>query len=324
MKKLTQLEFITKANEKHNSKYTYSKVVYVNTSKKVDISCSEHGTFKQTPADHLYGGYGCSSCKFIKIAKERTIKAANSFTQKAINAHKKFNVVYDYSKVDYVNAKTPVDILCKMHGIFIVTPNKHLSGWGCAQCSHNRKKLTTKEFIAKAKKVHGNRFVYCGTQYQDYYTEIQIGCKKHGTFFQSPERHLHTKGCPMCYYSCSIGERDIMELLKRNNIEFKKEKTFPGLFTKDVASKPRYDFWLPKNNILIEYDGEQHFKPIRFVGCKTVNEAKIRFKRLKQNDRRKNIFAKHQGITLIRIPYTIKGVKEIKEFIQPFFLQALI
>ena len=41
---------------------------------------------------------------------------------------------YDYSKVDYVNRKTKVCIICSKHGEFWQTPNHHLSGCGCPKC----------------------------------------------------------------------------------------------------------------------------------------------------------------------------------------------
>lgn len=65
---------------------------------------------------------------------------------------------YDYSRVNYIDSKTKVCILCVEHGEFWQTPNDHLSGCGCPKCAdiHNgsKKKLTTEQFVERAKAIH--------------------------------------------------------------------------------------------------------------------------------------------------------------------------
>lgn len=60
--KMTQEEFINKANSVHNNFYDYSNVVYETAKTKVEIICPVHGTFIQTPDQHLRG-QGCPKCK---------------------------------------------------------------------------------------------------------------------------------------------------------------------------------------------------------------------------------------------------------------------
>ena len=60
-KRMTQNEFIMKANKTHNNKYDYSNVVYITSHDKIDIICPKHGVFRQLPYDHLHG-HGCPSC----------------------------------------------------------------------------------------------------------------------------------------------------------------------------------------------------------------------------------------------------------------------
>lgn len=72
-------------------------------------------------------GYGCPKCsKRYHMDTEEWIKAA-----KKVHGSK-----YDYSKVVFVNAKTPVTIICPKHGEFQQVPSEHLSGKGCRYCSH--------------------------------------------------------------------------------------------------------------------------------------------------------------------------------------------
>ena len=65
MKINREKKFIEKANKKHNNKYDYSKVDYINAHTKVCIICPEHGEFWQTPNSHL-NGCGCSLCSSNK------------------------------------------------------------------------------------------------------------------------------------------------------------------------------------------------------------------------------------------------------------------
>lgn len=57
----TLLDFINKANKIHNNKYDYSNTIYETSKKKVEIICSLHGSFWQTPGNHLKG-MGCNKC----------------------------------------------------------------------------------------------------------------------------------------------------------------------------------------------------------------------------------------------------------------------
>lgn len=96
----------------------------------------------------------------------------------------------------------------------------------------------------------------------------------------------------------SHGEVKIRELLIKNNINFINEKTFNDFNYEDTKGKPRYDFFLPEYNILIEYDGEQHFRPVYSW------DTKERYNQRVLHDDMKNQYAIDHGFTLIRIPYT--------------------
>ena len=92
----------------------------------------------------------------------------------------------------------------------------------------------------------------------------------------------------------SKGEDKIIRLLRAANVRFEREKTFSDL----RGGKFRYDFYLPSYNILIEVDGEQHFKQVK-VFQKTHSD----FLKQQENDRRKNSYALANKIMLIRIPF---------------------
>lgn len=181
---LIEEEFIRRANIIHKNKYKYFD--YICSNKHVKILCPEHGIFQQSASNHL-AGHGCSKCNG-GVSHNKEI-----FISKAIKIHGQ----YDYEPVEYVNARTPVKIKCFKHGIFEQSPNSHLRGRGCPECSGCKKK-TTEWFIVESKKVYGNRFDYSPTEYINARAKVKIICPIHGVFEQIPYSHLKGHGCFKC------------------------------------------------------------------------------------------------------------------------------
>jgi Zn-finger protein len=94
-RKMTLNEFTFQANEVHDSKYDYSKVIIKNMNSPVTIICKEHGEFLQTPSKHIHGGQKCPDCALIQRAEKRKM-TLNEFTFQANEVH---DSKYDYSKV---------------------------------------------------------------------------------------------------------------------------------------------------------------------------------------------------------------------------------
>lgn len=198
--------------------------------------------------------------------------------------------------VDYKGVKTKVLIICRKHGQFKQTPEIHLNGSGCQKCGYeyNSKyfSLNVKTFIDRANKIHNSRYRYDMVEYQNMHIKVNIICKIHGVFKQTPNNHLGGKGCPIC--NESKGEKTIKYFLDEWCVDYVQEKTFDGC--KNIQSL-YYDFYLPNNNLLIEYDGKQHYIPIDFFGGENALEQR------KINDKIKNEFAKNNNINLLRISF---------------------
>ena len=81
------------------------------------------------------------------------------------------------------------------------------------------KKITNKEWIEKAKKVHGDRYDYSETKYDGNRKNVLIICKTHGEFLQSPKHHLNGCGCPLCFNENKRGgrlkEKDFIEQISQ-------------------------------------------------------------------------------------------------------------
>lgn len=109
---------------------------------------------------------------------------------------------YIYEHADYKGSSVNITITCKKHGDFEQLPIVHMKGFGCKKCSAEkaaeRYKLTVKEFIEKAKKVHGEKYNYSSVEYVNNNTKVEIICPIHGKIKQAPREHLQGKGCIKC------------------------------------------------------------------------------------------------------------------------------
>lgn len=195
-KKMTTKEFINKSTIKHNNIYDYSKVIYINSYTKVDIICSIHGIFSQSPNAHLNKkNNGCAKCGGVyKYNTEEFINLA-----KSIHGSR-----YDYSNVIYKGNKTKIILICNKHGHFSIRPNDHLSinKVGCAKCGTEsasiKISLNKKEFIKRSEIYHKNIYDYSNVIYKNRKTKVKIICNKHGEFKQVAELHMLGHGCPQC------------------------------------------------------------------------------------------------------------------------------
>lgn len=273
--------FIIKSNKIYNFKYDYRESIYISNSIKLKIICPEHGEFYTTPGNH-YAGSECKICK--KDTKEK------NYIKKATEIHKNR---YDYSKIKFKSLNNKVDIICPEHGIFKQTFQAHIHFKnGCPKCFGN-KKYTEEEIINNARSIHGDKYDYSKIELKNVDTKISIICPDHGKFYQTPYNHINNKqGCPAC--ATSQGERLIEQYLQNLNINYIKEYRFKDC--KNIRILP-FDFYLPKQNIAIEFDGIQHFKPITFFG------GDKGFNLTQQNDNIKNNYCNKNNIKLIRIKY---------------------
>ena len=167
-------------------------------------------------------------------------------------------------------------------------------------------RLTTNEFILKAKIVHDEKYDYSKVTYINRSTNVIIICKKHEIeFFQTPTNHLSGwLGCPHCgSENITYGERKIKEFLENNDIEFICQKRFNDCKNERTL---RFDFWLPKFKTIIEYDGRQHYFPVDFFG------GEFSFEKQQVNDKIKAEYAIKNNYKLLRITYSeYKNISEI-------------
>lgn len=152
------------------------------------------------------------------------------------------------------------------------------------------------------KDISGNRYghlfviKWLGTQNGNSKYLVKCDCGKEYEIYASNLIQGSTTSCG-CIQE-SHGEEKIRDLLIKNKIKFENQKSFEDFYYSDTKGKPRYDFFLIEKNILIEYDGEQHFRQVYSF------DTEERFELRQKHDKEKNMYARKNGYILIRIPYT--------------------
>jgi hypothetical protein len=186
--------FLKKAKEKHGDKYDYSLVEYTNSITKVKIICPIHGEFEQTPKSHY-------KCECPKCGRESQIEKAKK--SKEVFIEELYNLYgdkYDYSKINYINTKDKVEIVCKKHGSFLKQPAELIKGNGCPHCKLEKSKYNNKElFIKENIKLFGDITDFSLVDEISAKKKIDLICTKHNhKFTLSVSNRLKGQKCPIC------------------------------------------------------------------------------------------------------------------------------
>src|ERR1035437_106842 len=273
-------------------KFDYSKSIFDGVNKKVIIICKKCGTeFKQTPKDH-WNKQGCLSCRLADM-----FLTTPEFIDKGRLTH---GMKYNYNKSICDGVDNPVIIICNTCSYeFKQTPHKHISRkQGCPKCGGSFL-LNSEEWVEKAKivpKQKKKNYDFSLVDYKNNKTKVKIICKKegHGVFEIIPSSFLNgSEGCKKCMLQFS-GEFAMEQCFVELNMLFECEKTFDDC--RNIFKLP-FDFWLSEHNILLEFDGKQHFEPIKRWG------GEEGFLKTQKRDAIKNKYAADNGIPLLRISY---------------------
>ncbi|GIE35450.1 hypothetical protein Ait01nite_084950 [Actinoplanes italicus] len=290
----TTASFVGKARDVHGDTYDYSRVDYTRSHVAVTIVCTEHGPFRQAPNAHL-GGQGCPECGFrrISVARAGNLEA---FLERAFVVH---GSRFDYGGTVFAGSHVKVTILCREHGEFQQTPASHLNGSGCPSCGVQARRIaiagTTDLFVTRSRVVHGDTYDYSSVDYRNAMTRVAIGCPRHGRFLQVPPVHLAGSGCPRC--STSKGESAVARHLSALGLRY--EHQWRDHDCRDIRPLA-FDFALVEQRLLIEFDGIQHSRPVRW-GSMSQEVADALFDGVRRRDRIKDEWAARNGWTLLRL-----------------------
>jgi Zn finger protein HypA/HybF involved in hydrogenase expression len=284
-KKISNESLIIKAKKIHSDKFEYLGFEMIKHRKYFILKCNDcNFTFKQYVYSHLRG-ISCPNCAGnIKLNIHKIKQKGN--TQK-----------YEYIKLLDNNR---IQIKCKKcNHIFTPLIDNHLNKKsGCPKCAGNYN-FNLEEIKEKGILIHGDKYFYLDIIHKNKVKYIKLKCKKCNHIFnQIIDNHLNKlNGCPICK-SKSKGIEQIETHLKNNNIKYNREKSFDDCI---FIRKLYFDFYLPEQNVLIEFNGRQHYKSISYFGGKESFEKQIIRDNIKVN------YCSENNIKLLIITY-----KEIK------------
>jgi len=270
-------QFINESKLVWKDKYDYSLVEYENCNKDVKIIYNGK-VYLQKPTQHL-SGYKC---------ERDSIRNQDDFIRKCRERH---GDKYDYTLVKYTGSQNKIKIIYEGK-VYTQKAGAHLWSNGLVENVIERK--TTEEFIRISKDVHSNKYRYDKVDYINNSIKVIIICPIHGEFLQKPSSHMRGVGCSNCQES--KGELKIDKFLKRYKINYKGQMKFEGCVSRSGRKLP-FDFWIQSMNMLIEFDGIQHYKPIEIFGGIESFEKQV------ENDNIKSKYCEENFINLLRIRY---------------------
>lgn len=234
---------------------------------------------------------------------------------------KGYEILSDSS--EYIDTRSKVRFLCPKHGeqekraSHILYENQCCSKCGWEE-SGNKRRCDFNTFIDTCKK-------YCKEMNFTYVETYRKSCGiKERIYFKYICNHHKDKGvqemrvdaigrikspCTYCNSgnNCYWGEILTMEYLKSNDIDYYTQYRFDDCIYKQYLY---FDFYLPDKNVCIEYNGQQHYKPVSWFG----GEDKFELQQIRDNIKRQ--YCKDNGIKLIEIPYTYNTKEKIEAYLK--------
>lgn len=316
---MTKEHFVEKSTKKLGNKFDYSLIEnFIHKNDMVKITCPVHGEFEQRVYSHM-AGHGCTKCKYEKLSKINDLQRSTLeiFISKARQLH---GDKYDYSKSVYKSSNDKIEIICPIHGSFFHCVYEHIGKrkYGCPKCSKS-KKMTLDEFIEKSRKIHNNYYSYEKSVLTRVKNKIIITCPIHGDFSQEAYSHTIGVGCKYC--KSSHGEKRIAEFLNDQTIKYEEQYSILECRYKWPL---KFDFAIKNENdeliFLIEYQGQQHYMPVRFGGM-SIELANDMYEKQTIKDKIKVEYCRDNNIKLLIIKYS--DYKQIKQIIKTFITKEL-
>lgn len=273
---------------------------YVNWNTKIHCRCKIHKNYEWDAAvSSLLYGSGCKLCGHIKRWDSRGRKTTRDFILEMENINSNIKIIGEYTgSHNLIKCKCKID-----NREWESYPANLLNKTaGCPTCATRRIReaegLTHKEFIQRLNISNENIDVL--DEYQNVSTKLRFRCKTHNYIFEtSPRTFLYKggKGCPYC--NQSVGEHKMVSILKNKGFAIKQQYTFDDC---KYINKLRFDAYDIENNIVYEYQGQQHYYPIDFAG-KGKEWANEQFEICVKRDDIKSKYCDSHNIPLIKIPY---------------------
>ena len=287
-------EIVEKANYEliSSEEEIVNKKGFVLTGIKTKVWCKNpnHKAEDKKLSDFIRGTSRCRKCKYEKHAEK--LKHSIEYIKEEFEKEG-----YKLISTEYKNNHQKLNTICPKGHRYDVTFACFQNGDRCCHCYNEIRNTiqsySTEEISLKVKE-KGYELL---SEYKNNHTKIILKCPNGHLWKTDWSSFQQGYECPYC--NTSKGEKRILNILDKLNIESKSQYTFEDCKFYNVLP---FDFYLPQYNILIEYDGIQHFEPIDFAG-KGKEWAMNRFIDCIIRDTIKNEYCKKNNIKLIRISY---------------------
>lgn len=170
--------------------------------------CDIHGD--KFMIDNILVKNKCSKCFRVHNSKIKFIAKAKS----------KYGNKFNYSKVNYINNRVKIDIMCNNNHTFHQSPDQHLKIGKCKVCTKSPRISSSRKFIDVVSVIHYDKYSYSKTKFSNLKNIITIECPFHGYFQKIALEHLKGDGCPKCsneIINKFLLEIDIEEIKKIEN-----------------------------------------------------------------------------------------------------------
>lgn len=166
----------------------------------------------------------------------------------------------------------------------------------CPECQNEKQSISADEMKSRLKDKNIIKVVKKKMYYNKYKFFVVLRCCKCGEIFEKELNYYRKNNSLVCKKcTCSKGELKIEKYLKQNNINFKEQYKFNNCRSKKPLP---FDFYIPSLNMVIEYQGKQHYKPVDYFG------GEKSFQIQQRNDNIKRKYCENNNIKLLEIPYT--------------------
>lgn len=298
-------------NNHKRERFTYDKVKniysangdellekkYKNNSTKMKFMCGNCKQIREKTFFYYYKcGNRCEQCY-----------SKTKYTQQEIEqliAEGGDTCVGEFNTVNH-----PIAVQCNTTNcgqVYHIEPHHYFEGRRCGACKPWRVAQQNKLKYADIKDfIESFEEVLVSTEYHGYDGPLDIQCHNCNKTYQKSYQQFYQGGrCNICNDHRSRGEKELHRILEKYKILHTPQKRFDEC--RNINTLP-FDEYLTELNICIEYQGEQHSRPIKAFG------GEIRFKQQQLHDKIKSDFCTSMNIPLLAISY--KDLNRIESII---------
>lgn len=322
-KPYTNEDVVERLRELYGDEYDYTQVDYKNNKTSIVLRCKKHDVAFSRTFQNLSKGWGCPMCNKEQgktwndvVAKhyDSARRSERWTTERFIAESKAYHGegFFDYSQCHYVNNDTPVTLIrIADEAVVKVRPYEHLrhdADYGISpryyQGTTDKEKI---HFIVSLLEENIDTPIYVPMQkIKDTSKRFKCICPLHGEFYASLSKIRSGHCCPECSSSGeSVGERNVRRYLQSKNINFVQEYRIED--RKYFDTYARVDFFLPELNVMIEFQGEQHYG----IQNKGITHGSRKWQSQKKRDNHLRRYAADHNFRLIEVPYTYRSNVEV-------------